>query len=93
LPATLELGRARVRNERDDVVKDRREAFAMLILKPIDEAGSRIIALVVAAMLQRWRVGGERVKRSCRGFRNFEISAEGAYELILHGKAWALSAS
>jgi hypothetical protein len=58
LAVTLELGLARVRNDRGDVAKDRRLAFAVLILRPIDEAGSRIIALVVAAMLQRWRVGG-----------------------------------
>jgi hypothetical protein len=38
-----------VRKDRDDVAKGRHEAA----LKPIDEAGSLIIALVVDAMLQR----------------------------------------
>jgi hypothetical protein len=59
---TLELGRARVRKDRNDVAKDRRVAVAVFMLRPIDEAGSLIIALVVAAMLQR----GERIEMLLR---------------------------
>lgn len=51
-----EVGRARVK-DRDDVAKDRPVA----VLKPIDEAGSLIIALVVVDAMPPGRrdLGGE----------------------------------
>ena len=70
---TLELGRARVRKDRDDAAKVLRVAVAVLMLRPIDEAGSLIVALVVAAMLQNGerRKGGRMERESVEAFQNF----------------------
>jgi len=81
---TLELGWARVRKDRDDVAKDRRVAFAELMLRPIDEAGSLIVALVVVAMLQR---GESRERRGERRdvVEDFKISDEESLLVCLLG--------
>jgi len=62
-----------VRKDRDDVANGRREAA----LRPIDEAGSLIIARVVDAMLQcrveRWgAVAVEEVLRIFADLRSFQ---------------------